>query len=505
MAQGMALGLLWMPLWQLQDQASPLRWPLPKMNVVRVPEVWIEARALAGALGTDGGGVAVDVRDEASYRAGHVRRAVHLAGLAAVAGAAPAELRRDLGALGISGNETVVLYDGGGDPADGTARLFWRLAAAGVSRLRVLRGGFAAWQAAGLAAESGAPPAMPAAFTVAERTDVEVSAGWLREHCGDEGVQVLDVRDGSGWESYEMPARFAAGHVARSLPFAAEWLMDGGGSWLSPAEMRRRLGRFGPREKDPVDPAAVFVLYGDDPDDARPWRAGLMLASAGLRVRLFPGGWREWQARGEPVVEVISAAGVRQLLVAGGADLAADGPRPGVVLLDLREARDYALGHLPGAVNLVPDARPLAAVIGDNWPGADRARVPCILYCYGAGCVRSWRAASAAVAAGFHTVLWFRDGFPGWVKAGYPLLGGASRTGAANRLFRNAGIGAWTRDEGSAAKGHGRTAGTTSMCRRTSVTRTWRPSKVSVSPGLTAPLRLLSLQPEEVRTLPESG
>jgi 3-mercaptopyruvate sulfurtransferase SseA len=324
----------WTPLTLIQDQAPPLRWPLPKRAQKAVPDVWIEARSLARALRDSASVVAVDLRGEPLFQAGHVERAVSLS-LQVRAEEAAAVLRRRLGAVGIAGSETVVLYDGGGN-LDRAARLYWLMARAGVGDLRVLQGGFAAWQEAGLPVESQARAAAATTFSRPERPDVEVSADWLRAHSGDADVQVLDVRDAQVWEKYEVPARFAAGHIARSLPFAPDWLAGGdAGRWLSPPEIRHRLGSFGPRANDPVDLDSLFVVYGESIEDARAWRAALLLASAGLRTRLYPGGWRDWQARGNPVVRVVSVAEVRQLLVATGADPAVDTPRPDGVRVDL--------------------------------------------------------------------------------------------------------------------------------------------------------------------------
>jgi rhodanese-related sulfurtransferase len=43
-----------------------------------------------------------------------------------------------------------------------------------------------------------------------------------------------------------------------------------------------------------------------------------------------------------------------------------------------------------------------------------------IFACNGPECWKSYKSASAAIAAGYKKVYWFRGGFPEWSLAGYP-------------------------------------------------------------------------------------
>ena len=70
--------------------------------------------------------------------------------------------------------------------------------------------------------------------------------------------------------------------------------------------------------------------------------------------------------------------------------------------------------HIQGSVNIVMD------MLEYELP-EDKERV-IVFYCLGIKCVASWRAAEKAVALGYTNVYAFRDGIPGWEKAGYPLV-----------------------------------------------------------------------------------
>lgn len=252
-----------------------------------------------------------------------------------------------------------------------------------------------------------------------------VDAEWVASTLGQPGTVLLDVRDARGWDRWETPPTFGAGHIPHALPFDPHVFVSKDGSLPAPSEVRRRLGTLGPRPNDPVSLDSTFVLYGDGASDPRLSLGQRLLVSAGLDVRVFPGGWREWTAGGtRATVRIVSAQDVAGLLKREDPGLAGAHPAKGLILLDLREARDFAIGHLPGASSL-PYAlftETFEKRVAEGWPGADRSRLPLVLYCYGTECIRSREAGSQAARVGFRDVLWFRGGVREWRAAGYPLL-----------------------------------------------------------------------------------
>lgn len=257
-----------------------------------------------------------------------------------------------------------------------------------------------------------------------ERT-ATVDADWITATFGQPGTVLLDVRDARGWDRWETPPTFAAGHIPHALPFDPQAYLSRDGGLPEPSEIRRRLGTLGPRPNDPVSLDSTFVLYGDGEDDPRLTLGRRLLASAGLDVRVFPGGWREWTAGGaRPIVRILPARDVAALLKQEDPGLAKDRPARGLILLDLREARDFAIGHLPGASSLpfAVFAETFEKRVAEGWPEADRSRVPLVLYCYGPECIRSREAGAQAARLGFRDVVWFRGGVREWLATGYPLL-----------------------------------------------------------------------------------
>jgi len=84
-----------------------------------------------------------------------------------------------------------------------------------------------------------------------------------------------------------------------------------------------------------------------------------------------------------------------------------------VTVLDVRPPDEFALGHLPGAVNI--PLRELEARLAD----LDRS-LEIIAYCRGPYCVLSFEAVAALRAKGYD-VRRLEEGFPEWKAAGLPL------------------------------------------------------------------------------------
>jgi ArsR family transcriptional regulator len=87
-----------------------------------------------------------------------------------------------------------------------------------------------------------------------------------------------------------------------------------------------------------------------------------------------------------------------------------------VTVLDVRPGDEFALGHLPGAVNIPLPA--LEARLSELDPSQE-----IVAYCRGPYCVLSYEAVAALRARGFK-VRRLEDGFPEWRAAGLPVIGG---------------------------------------------------------------------------------
>jgi rhodanese-related sulfurtransferase len=110
---------------------------------------------------------------------------------------------------------------------------------------------------------------------------------------------------------------------------------------------------------------------------------------------------------GQPTSE-ISTAELQQILTAGSA-----------IVFDARPAEEFAMSHIPGAVNVAPKpGQPTSLYTSDvaeiGRLVKDERSTPMVLYCNGPFCGKSKRLAADLVAAGYTNVRRYQLGMPVW-------------------------------------------------------------------------------------------
>lgn len=217
--------------------------------VLLVSLAWAAAPAVAGPVTplvsvdwlqqhrTDHNVVVLDVRSAIdgggaeAYRRGHIPGSVHSdydkGGWRVTRNGIPfqlpttAELEKLIGELGIDEDSHVVVVPAGVHATDfgAAARVYWTLKVAGVTRVSILDGGFAAWQAAaGSAVETGTNPPSPKIFTatIDKRLIAEVGDVEQVEQFG--GATLVDARPASFFLGKEKaPAAKAYGHISGAI------------------------------------------------------------------------------------------------------------------------------------------------------------------------------------------------------------------------------------------------------------------------------------------------
>jgi thiosulfate/3-mercaptopyruvate sulfurtransferase len=249
----------------------------------------------------------LDCRPAAAYAAGHLEGALHAdlerdLSRATAEGFDPAQggrhplpdlrvWRDTLGRWGIEPETAVVCYDDQGG-ANAAARAWWMLRATGHERVRVLDGGLAAAQEAGMPLATDAPEVQGAApypashwqWTTADISVVEKLAmhpEWT----------VLDVRAAARYRGEAEPIDPVAGHIpgAVNLPYTENLGADGR---FKPFEALRAL--YGG-----LDPARLVVHCGSG---VTACHTLLAMDQAGLPGgALFVGSWGEWCRTARPV------------------------------------------------------------------------------------------------------------------------------------------------------------------------------------------------------------
>jgi thiosulfate/3-mercaptopyruvate sulfurtransferase len=203
---------------------------------------------------------------------------------------------RDIGHLGISNADTVVLYDAGGWVA--APRAWWMLLAFGHSNVRILNGGLKKWRAEGRAVESGEVKPKPQIFKASYDSKRVRSMQQLIANVESRVEQVIDARATDRFEGRapEPRAGIRSGHIpgARNVPY--NQLFDAATGTMKPLDDLRAAFTGAGVKLD----APIVTSCGSGVS------AGVLtLALYRLGVTdtaLYDGSWSEWgQEKGPPI------------------------------------------------------------------------------------------------------------------------------------------------------------------------------------------------------------
>jgi thiosulfate/3-mercaptopyruvate sulfurtransferase len=182
---------------------------------------------------------------------------------------------------GINDEVEVVAYDAGADFF--AARLWWSLCYLGHTRTRVLDGGFAVWQAAGLPASAGEERRGARSFIPRPQPGFTVPAPLVLS-----ARRLLDARAPERFRGEVEPLDRVAGHIPGARSY--EWrrsLAEDGRLLPAPALRSQLEGALAG-----VAPDQTVVYCGSGVSASH---VLLALEVAGLHgARLYPGSWSEW-------------------------------------------------------------------------------------------------------------------------------------------------------------------------------------------------------------------
>jgi thiosulfate/3-mercaptopyruvate sulfurtransferase len=199
-----------------------------------------------------------------------------------------AQFARDVGALGISSDDTVVAYDAGGWVA--APRAWWMFLSYGHTNVKVLDGGLKKWRAEGRATEAGKPSPKPAQFSASLDKSFVRSKAQVVANLDSRKEQLIDARAANRFAGSVPEPRpgIRSGHIpgSRNLPYNE--LIDAATGTMKPIdELRKAFTGTG------LDLAAPIVTTCGSGVSA----AVLTLALYRLGVRgsaLYDGSWSEW-------------------------------------------------------------------------------------------------------------------------------------------------------------------------------------------------------------------
>ncbi len=236
--------------------------------------------------------------DAKDYRAGHLPSAVHLNtdeledGYPTWHLRKPHELQRVIGALGITPETTVIVY---GQQAIAAARVWWVLLYAGVKDVRLMNGGFAAWQAAGCPVEKTINEPKSQRFTARVNEQWRATTAYVKARLHSHHTQLADARSHeefigavSGYDYMNLKGRLPGAIPIGNADDAAHLYVNADGTLREPREILTQWQAAGliPDKRE------VVFYCGSG------WRSSLTFLYAWLlgfeRIRNYSDGWSGW-------------------------------------------------------------------------------------------------------------------------------------------------------------------------------------------------------------------
>ncbi len=259
----------------------------------------------AEAMMAEGGVVLIDTRAPDAYAAGHLKGAVNIHDIFSYLATSTPEgvtsmtdkFAETFGAAGLGGDETAIIYEGSMDTGFGqSCRGYTLLNYLGYSKVKILHGGFAAWNAEGKPVTTDASAPAPKTFKVDPKAAaLFVDLETMKKAVADPNIVKLDTRDVDEWVG------------TSSSPYGPDFCPRKGripgARWIEWYRMMKPTpaGKMLKAKDEILAECATVGVDADTPvvlycfKGARASNTLVALKEAGIKdVRLYFGSWNEW-------------------------------------------------------------------------------------------------------------------------------------------------------------------------------------------------------------------